>query len=78
MENYLDTLAEFAATTSFEGLGESAVAATKDVAMDTVGAIVGGNRLPENLRLGDAMAERSGPNTATVLGRPLKHRVISM
>ena len=71
MDSYLDTLAEFAATTSFEDLGESAVAATKDVAMDTVGAIVGGNRLPENLRLGDAMAERSGPHTATILGRPL-------
>ncbi|MEX2229111.1 MAG: MmgE/PrpD family protein [Dehalococcoidia bacterium] len=68
MPQYLDTLSEFVSTTSFEDLDAEAVGATKDVVMDTVGAIVAGNRLPENIKLGNLIAERSGHRTATILG----------
>ena len=76
MANYLDTLSEFVATRRFEHLPGETVAAAKDVVMDTVGAIVGGNRLPENVAFGDLVAERSGSPTATILGRP--HRAEPM
>ena len=72
MGDYLDTLAEFVAETKYRDLSPDAVAAVRDVTLDTVGAIVGGSRLPENASLAQMMAERSGPATATIFGHGLK------
>ena len=72
MGDYLDTLAEFVAETRYRDLSHEVVAAVRDVTLDTVGAIVGGSRLPENASFAQMAAQRSGPATATILGHPLK------
>jgi 2-methylcitrate dehydratase PrpD len=72
MGSYLDTLAGFISGTKFDDLPESTVAAARDVVMDTVGAIVAGNRLPENVAFGDLVAQRSAAGAAAVLGRPYR------
>jgi 2-methylcitrate dehydratase PrpD len=66
--DYLDRLARVAARTRFAELSQETVAAAKDVILDTLGAILAGSRLPENVRLARVVAERSGPRTATLLG----------
>ena len=72
MADYLDTLSDFVASTRYETLSEDAIASARDVVLDTVGAILAGSRLPENTKLAEEIARRSGPATATVLGHPLK------
>ena len=72
MGDYLDTLSEFVADTRYDDLSEDALLSTRDVVLDTVGAILAGSRLSENGNLARLSAERSGPTTATVLGHPLK------
>jgi 2-methylcitrate dehydratase PrpD len=72
MSDYLDTLSHFVAETSYEDLSKEALAAVKDVTLDTVGAIVAGSQLPENRALAEVAAQRSGPATATILGQGLK------
>ena len=72
MADYLDQLSEFVADTRFTDLGPEVIAATKDVVLDTAGAIVAGSRLPENIALAALVAQRSGPATATLLGHGLK------
>ncbi|MBI4200654.1 MAG: MmgE/PrpD family protein, partial [Chloroflexi bacterium] len=72
MADYLDKLAAFVAETSYEDLSKDAVAAVKDVTLDTLGAIISGSRLPENASLARLMAQRSGPTTATIYGHNLK------
>ena len=72
MGDYLDTLSGFVSDTRYEQLSAEAVTATKDVVLDTVGAIVAGSRLPENAAFARLIAQRSGPGTATLLGHPLK------
>ncbi len=72
MVDYLDTLSGFVSDTRYEQLSAEAVTATKDVVLDTVGAIVAGSRLPENAAFARLIAQRSGPGTATILGHPLK------
>jgi 2-methylcitrate dehydratase PrpD len=66
--HYLDRLASLAAQVRFQALGEATVAAAKDVVLDTLGAILAGSRLPENVRLGRLAVERSGLKTATLVG----------
>lgn len=70
--DYLSRLAAFVCETSFADLGHAAVAATKNVVLDTLGAILAGSRLPENACLARLAAERSGKSTATVIGHPLR------
>ena len=72
MGDYLDTLSEFVADTRYRDLSEDAVSSTRDVVLDTVGAILAGSRLSENANLARQVAERSGPATATIFGHPLK------
>ena len=72
MGDYLDKLSEFVAATQFEDIGPDAVAAVKDVTLDTLGAMVTGSRQPENAAFARLAAERSGPATASLLGHPLK------
>ena len=71
MGDYLDKLSAFVADTRYEDLSEDAVAAVRDVVLDTVGAMVAGSRLPENANLARVVVERSGPATATIIGHPL-------
>ena len=56
----------------FEDLGESTLTAARTVVLDTLGAILAGSRLPENMRLADLATERSAVRTATLLGRARK------
>ena len=68
MVDYLDRLSSFVCGTGFDDLDESAVAATRYVLMDTIGAILAGSRLPENA----SFAARASGNkaTSTLIGHP--------
>jgi 2-methylcitrate dehydratase PrpD len=66
--DYLTRLAGLAAATRFADLTPATVAAARAVTLDTLGAILAGSRLPENARLAELAAERSGSRTATVVG----------
>ena len=68
MKGYLDRLASFVVDTSFGDLDASTVAATRDVVLDTVGAILAGSRLPENASFAGFAARASGKETATLIG----------
>jgi 2-methylcitrate dehydratase PrpD len=70
--DYLTRLAGLAAGTRFDGLTAGTVAAARAVTLDTLGAILAGSRLTENARLADLAAERSGSQTATLVGRGRK------
>ena len=72
MSDYLDTLSEFVANTHYEDLSPEAVAAVRDVILDTLGAIVAGSRLEENAAFAQLASRRSGPATATIFGHALK------
>ena len=72
MDNYLDELSSFVSHVEFESLDSEAIAATEDVILDTIGAIVAGSQLPENIALAALVAKRSGPPTATLFGSPYK------
>ena len=66
--DYLDLLAEFVAETRWEDLHPTAIAASKDVVLDTIGAIVAGSRLSENANFAGLAATMSGPGQATLFG----------
>ena len=68
MGDYLDQLSSFVCETKFKDLDEPAVAATRDVLMDTFGAILAGSRLPENAKLAQFAVRHSGRATATIIG----------
>ena len=69
--DYLDKLSHFVAETRLEDLPDTAVAAARDVVLDTVGAILGGSRLAENGSLARLARTMSGSGHATIFG----HRV---
>lgn len=71
MSDYLDTLSKFASEATFENLSPEAVEATKDVVLDTIGAMLAGSRLAENSAFAKTISERSGPATATLIGHGL-------
>ena len=68
--DYLDKLARFVVHTRLEDLGDSTVAAARDVVLDTVGAILAGSRLPENANLARLAQTLSGAGKATLFGHP--------
>jgi 2-methylcitrate dehydratase PrpD len=70
--DYLVRLARLVRRTRFDDLSPATIAAAKDVTLDTLGAILAGSRLPENAKLADLARERSGPQTATLIGRARK------
>ena len=72
LSKYLDELSEFVAQTTFEDLSAEAVAAVKDVTLDTLGVMVAGNGMSENAALGKLVSERSSPASATLFGLRLK------
>ena len=69
--DYLDKLSHFVAGTRLEDLAESTVAATRDVVLDTIGAILAGSRLPENAGLAKLTQTLSGGGHATLFGHSL-------
>jgi len=71
-QDYLDLLAEFVAETRWDDFDPAAIAAAKDVVLDTVGAIVAGSRLPENANFAGLAATMSGPGNATVFGHDVR------
>jgi len=66
--DYLDRLAQFVEALSVEQLADGALASTRLVLLDTIGAILAGSALAENRRLADSMGERRSRATATLLG----------
>ena len=72
MTDYLDTLSDFSATISYEGLSPTARAAAKDVVMDTLGAILSGSTLAENANLARFAATHTNGGPSTILGHPLQ------
>ncbi|MFQ6028971.1 MAG: MmgE/PrpD family protein [Dehalococcoidia bacterium] len=66
--DYLDQLAEFVAGTTLESLDQTTLAAAKKVALDTIGAILAGSRLPENAGLARLAREMGGSGPSTLLG----------
>ncbi len=69
---YLTRLARFAEQVRIDDLAPAAIDAARDVVLDTLGAILAGSRLPENSRLADLAAARSGIRAATLIGHALK------
>lgn len=67
-QDYLDQLAEFVAETRWEDFDPAAIAAAKDVALDTIGAILAGSRLRENANFAALATTMSGPGEATIFG----------
>jgi 2-methylcitrate dehydratase PrpD len=70
--DYLDRLARMARRVRFDDFSPATVGAAKAVVLDTLGAILAGSVLPENARLADIAAERSGHRTSTIIGRARK------
>jgi len=66
--DYLDRLARFVKDTTYAALPAPVISAARLVLLDTLGAMLAGSRLPENVRLAGLVAERSGPRTATLIG----------
>ena len=66
--DYLGRLAEFVRDTTYATLPAPAIAAARLVLLDTLGAMLAGSRLPENVKLARLAAERSGPRTAVLIG----------
>ena len=66
--HYLDRLAQFVRSTSCATLPAPAIMAARLVMLDTLGAMLAGSRLPENVKLARLIGERSGPRTATLIG----------
>ena len=61
-------LAEFASEIRFEDLSDDAVNAARDVALDTLGAVVAGMREPENRRLAEWAERNAPPPSCAILG----------
>lgn len=68
--DYLDRLAAFVTTTCLEDLDDSTILAAKNVALDTLGAILAGSRLAENASFARLARDLSGAGVATLLGHP--------
>jgi 2-methylcitrate dehydratase PrpD len=68
VNDYLDRLARFAASTRLDTLPPATVAAAKLVFLDTLGAMLAGSALTENTRLAQLAATRSARGTATLVG----------
>jgi 2-methylcitrate dehydratase PrpD len=65
----LNELIEFVTETHFDDLPAEVVARAKITIMDTVGAILGGGRLPEVTALGRLATRSSSEHAVTLVGR---------
>ena len=70
--DYLARLAGFACGIRLADLPASTVKASKLVLLDTIGAIVAGSALPENVRLARMAARRAPHGSSSLLGHGLK------
>ena len=70
MPEYLDRLSRFVCDTRLENLESSTVDAAKSVVLDTIGAMLAGSRLPENVKLAQLAGKTGGQGPATLLGQP--------
>ena len=70
-QDYLDRLAEFVIETRCEDFNPAAIAAAKDVVLDTIGAILAGSRLSENTNFAGLATTMSAPGKATVFGHDI-------
>ena len=70
MPDYLDRLSRFVCDTRLENLESSTVDAAKSVVLDTIGAMLAGSRLPENVKLAQLAAKTGGQGPATLMGQP--------
>ncbi|MBC8281558.1 MAG: MmgE/PrpD family protein [Chloroflexi bacterium] len=69
MPSYLDRLSSFVCDTRLESLEPSTVLAAKSVVLDTIGAMLAGSRLPENVKLAQLVAKTGGEGHSTLLGQ---------
>ena len=76
MPHYLDTLSQFVAGATFDGLPSGAVEAARDVTLDTLGAIAAGMMEPENLRLAAWAAANMTPAECTIVATPYRARAM--
>ena len=60
MPRYLTRLSDFVFNTRLESLELSTILAAKLVVLDTIGAILGGSNLPENVKLAQLAANTGG------------------
>ena len=67
-KNYLDRLAEFVVGLGVDDIPPDAIAAARDVVLDTIGAMTAGSRLDENANFARLAAGMSGPGQATIIG----------
>lgn len=72
MKDYLGELATCVHDTKLSRLPASTVAASKLVLLDTIGAMVAGSALPENVRLARLAAKRSPHGLCTLAGHGLR------
>jgi 2-methylcitrate dehydratase PrpD len=72
MKDYLEQLAASVHDTKLNRLPASTVTASKLVLLDTIGAMVAGSALPENVRLARMAAKRSPHGLCTLAGHGLK------
>src|SRR5712692_3051996 len=66
--HYLDRLAQFVSSTTHASLPAPVIAAARLVLLDTLGAMLAGSRLPENVKLARLVAVPSGTQTAVLIG----------
>jgi 2-methylcitrate dehydratase PrpD len=66
--DYLDVLAEFVTNTRLEDLNDSTIMAAKTVVLDTLGAILLGSCMKENVNLAQLARDLSGQGRATLIG----------
>ena len=59
MPDYLDRLSRFVCETRLEDLESATVNAAKSVVLDTIGAMLAGSRLSENVELARFAAQRT-------------------
>ena len=67
---YLEKLADFVCGLTLDDLSGETVEASRTVALDTIGAITAGSRLPENRKLAEMAVKMSGVSVSTIIGHP--------
>ncbi len=65
---YLEKLADFVCGLRLDELGDSTVDASRTVALDTIGAMAAGSRLPENRNLAKMASGMNGSGVSTIIG----------
>lgn len=72
MTDYLDRMSKFASEITYKDMDENVKESARNVIMDTIGAIIGGSRLPENGNLARLVNNNLEHGTATIIGHTFK------